>query len=294
MILCWLVVPGLFPLLRGALGEQNQTGGKTPIPAIEPDPELQNALLRFVHPTGKDPGQERLLQLRKLSRAGHQKLIPQLVYYSAYGSGRSGQHDLEDAMVAGYLLDRFAIDHYTLARALLPYFKSDNPKLRKVLDNIGLDSAGLRALARGEAPLDQAATAHFVRELYHEHPGDALLLMAHSALLPDDPVKVKSLLWAEHVLGDAIWEHNNGFLDTTKVEPETAAELGKLCKYDEWWVRLYVAEILRQHPAFRTPELIARLAVDKNPLVRDAMDFTKAKPKAPAKPPAGKAPPPPA
>jgi hypothetical protein len=44
-------------------------------------------------------------------------------------------------------------------------------------------------------------------------------------------------------------------------------------------VRLYVAEIVRQHPAFRTPELVKRLKDDPHNLVRESLDFTRQKPK---------------
>jgi hypothetical protein len=88
------------------------------------------------------------------------------------------------------------------------------------------------------------------------------------------------------VVSNTIWKHEHGFLDKSKVEPEAMVQLDKLSKDDEWWVRLYGGEILRRHPAFRTPELLARLAADKHPLVQEAVTFTKDKAN-PPKPPSG-------
>ena len=44
-----------------------------------------------------------------------------------------------------------------------------------------------------------------------------------------------------------------------------------MSRHGTWWVRLYVAEILRQYAQFRTPELIERLKADEHELVRRAI-----------------------
>jgi hypothetical protein len=62
---------------------------------------------------------------------------------------------------------------------------------------------------------------------------------------------------------------------------EAAFQLEKLSKSDEWWVRMYVAAIIRQHPAFRCPEIVARLEKDSHPLVRETMGYTQLQPPQP-------------
>ncbi len=110
--------------------------------------------------------------------------------------------------------------------------------------------------------------------MYARHPGKALLAM-QQVYVQADRRRTRELLWAEHVVADVVWKHQNGFLEKTKVEPEAATQLEKLSQDQTWWVRLYVAEILRQHPAFRTPALVDRLKDDPHELVRNAMRFTR-------------------
>jgi hypothetical protein len=51
--------------------------------------------------------------------------------------------------------------------------------------------------------------------------------------------------------------------------------LKALVQNPRWWVRLYVAEILRQRPELREPHLVAALLDDENPLVRKAMQSAR-------------------
>lgn len=79
------------------------------------------------------------------------------------------------------------------------------------------------------------------------------------------------ILLAEHIVSNAIWLQENGFIDRfRKALPEANAELSKLAKHDEWWVRLYVAHIMRRHPEFRQEDTIKNLAKDSNPIVAKA------------------------
>jgi hypothetical protein len=52
-----------------------------------------------------------------------------------------------------------------------------------------------------------------------------------------------------------------------------------MSRHGTWWVRLYVAQILRQYAELRTPELIERLKTDEHDLVRRAiLEFHQGKP----------------
>jgi hypothetical protein len=88
----------------------------------------------------------------------------------------------------------------------------------------------------------------------------------------------KPILWGEHVIADTIWRHQNGFLEKNRVDPAAAEQADKLSRHDRWWVRLYVAAVLRDHPAFRTKVLVDRLARDPNDLVKQTVkDFLAAR-----------------
>jgi hypothetical protein len=89
---------------------------------------------------------------------------------------------------------------------------------------------------------------------------------------PDNPRQRENkgpdeIFVAEKIISHAIslknWE--NG-----KLLPEAKAQLAKLANHDEWWVRLYVAEIMRRHRELRVVEILEKLAGDSNSLVSKA------------------------
>ncbi|MEX2172066.1 MAG: hypothetical protein WD851_22285, partial [Pirellulales bacterium] len=86
----------------------------------------------------------------------------------------------------------------------------------------------------------------------------------------------REVLLAEHTVSNAIWlkEHRFGE-EFQKALPEATSELAKLAKHDEWWVRLYVAEIMRQHRELRQRAVVQRLASDSNSLVSKAATFAE-------------------
>jgi hypothetical protein len=115
-----------------------------------------------------------------------------------------------------------------------------------------------------------------LRHMFRTAPGTALRALIDA----NDPVPWpkgarrlggRDLFYAEHVLRDVIWLRNRKF----EVEPERALNaqkaLAELSQHDRWWVRLYVAEILNQHPEFQTAELVERLKEDAHELVRQAI-----------------------
>jgi hypothetical protein len=84
----------------------------------------------------------------------------------------------------------------------------------------------------------------------------------------DERVNLQALARDEHFVHDMIWHHENNF----EIEPERLRSakdaLERLAKHEQWWVRLYVAEILRRYPDLGTPEMIDRLKTDEHDLVR--------------------------
>ncbi|MBW3539808.1 MAG: hypothetical protein KY476_06020 [Planctomycetes bacterium] len=132
-----------------------------------------------------------------------------------------------------------------------------------------------------QSPQEPAAV--LVEHMFRSDPGQALkvfmdleLLMKHplarmDKALPSGISPLKRLLYMEHVVGDVLWHERHGI----RIEPMRAeaarAELAKGAAHAMWWARLYVAEILVQHPEFQTPELVERLKADKHELVRLAI-----------------------
>ena len=82
--------------------------------------------------------------------------------------------------------------------------------------------------------------------------------------------EIKPILWTEHVVSDMLWRQQYGFLPPDASDPAALGELAALARHDAWWVRLYVAEIMRRHAALRQADLVDRLARDADAQVRQS------------------------
>jgi len=105
--------------------------------------------------------------------------------------------------------------------------------------------------------------------MYDRAPGKAMHGYAgyHDTPRPE----WQGILLAEREISNTIWKQDIGLLGRHKAEPSAVAELEKLSRHKEWWVRLYVVAIMREHRAFRQPDIIERLKTDAHPLVRKGM-----------------------
>jgi hypothetical protein len=83
------------------------------------------------------------------------------------------------------------------------------------------------------------------------------------------------ILLAEHTVSNAIWlKENDEFPHRFKAAiPEASTQLDALAK-KEWWARLYVVYIMRQHPELRLEGVLQKLKDDSNELVREAAQAT--------------------
>lgn len=141
---------------------------------------------------------------------------------------------------------------------------------------------------------DVVTAPYLIAHMFRTAPGEAFhaLIQARYFGVPYPPLPlskgasnnagIRPLLYAEHVISDVIWHQHFRF----DIAPEQLAkaknELNTLSQHKDWWVRLYVAEIMQQHPELRVKEVTERLKKDENELIRDAMvrKDTEAKPAA--------------
>jgi HEAT repeat protein len=74
-----------------------------------------------------------------------------------------------------------------------------------------------------------------------------------------------------HTVENAIWLKQNDFNQQfLQALPEAKEHLVKLAQLEEWWVRLYVVEIMRRHRELCQPEVLQEFGRDPNALVRKA------------------------
>jgi hypothetical protein len=257
---------------------------------IVPDPRIQTQIGKVLNP-GRDESREDELQvLAQLGGPDYEKLIPQLLYYSVYGTDPAGKHDLKEGMALAGFSELLKISQHQIATALLPYLGTSNLgtmdaklslKLHEVFD--GFNDAFFQDFMQSRLRAGQDLPRELIQYMYQRNPAEALLTMARTLAIQqtseESSKQWRSLIWAEHAVSDTLWKHDRKFLEKTRIEPEAAAQIEKLGGDNDWWVRLYAAEIMRQHPGFRGAELIEKLAKDDHPLVRESAEASQAKPK---------------
>jgi hypothetical protein len=266
-----LITLVLFTIPNGALAE---AGGDDQA-VIAPDPALQAAIAQVLNASTGEQQREGLDHLVELDSPSHQQLVRQLVYFA------SRAENTEDAMVVGVIIRRLGIPDVAVVRALTPYLESTDLALAKCVRNI---LGGFEKRAAGRQPdfsiyreiianrlrADEELPDGLIRYMYDADPGAALLTLMRAHQLRE-PEELKVILWAEHVVSDVLWKQRHGFLKRDEIELPATEELARLAVHEAWWVRLYVAEITRQHPAFCEPTLIKMLARDEHHLVREAV-----------------------
>jgi len=245
---------------------------------IQPDPQAQASLARLATTKRNTLDFYReLLEIRNQSRSmkdGKKYYIGQAAFYDMSQHSRTTL-----AHVALHL----QANEYYVVHCLLPYHDSTDEKLRSfVMKRLG-GAATPSDEVRSEDPIVEALTSYIrehsqappwelVRVLYNRAPSAALLSFAQSCLT-DQHEKVRAIYWAEHTIADVAWRQAIAMLQPGDVQ-RGEAELDKLSRYDEWWVRLYVAHMLRRHDdVFDAQPIRKRLRADLNPLVSEAVDM---------------------
>ncbi len=215
-------------------------------------------------------------------------LVRQLLYYCENEDSERAQH-------AMHLLYSLRIPESSIALAVLPYLETTHPGLRNEIESL------LRTVEGADRMESRLDFSHYlvgirlnpdnpplalIRRMYQRSPSSALLAMSQVFTPWKEYTRHKEVLWAEHAVADTVWKHEHGFLDKMTVEPEAAGQIEKAAGDAQWWVRLYAAEIMRQHPGFRRDDLLQRLAKDDHQLVRESAGASHAEliPESPSSP----------
>lgn len=232
-------------------------------------------LVRSVSPRSDEENQrllEGLDRLREELGKNAARLVPQIVIF------QRKTKDERAAFKCEFLLTELSrvLSKDEIIAAVAPYLRSEDPKIKRRIANI------LHRICSGEPRVDFLPIFRFLKDytgieesgiqdelveyMFRTSPGAALLTFVNVL-----GIDRRNLLWAEHLISDTVWKQQHGFLKASEVESGALDELEKLSRHREWWVRLYAAEILRAHRAFRRQDIIDRLKQDKNPLVRRSL-----------------------
>lgn len=253
--------------------------GTVDAPAFVADATWQTAIADVADAATADDRRAALGLLDAWDDATHTTLVQQLAYYAAHA------RRTQQALAAGAILRELQVSDDAIIAALVPLLGTDDAALEQTVRNLlgGFEGRGpgrrpdfsaYRALIAARVAAGQEPPSGLIRYLYASAPGEALLTLMRAYQLRE-PAELQRILWAEHVVADALWQQRNGFVNRDADTPAAAAALADLATHDAWWVRLYVAEVMAQHAAFRQPQLVARLRSDPNPLVRTTVSASE-------------------
>jgi hypothetical protein len=239
-------------------------------PPINPDPAIRALWTRLAHQTSSDDGYKALAELDQVGAKGKAvEVIQQALALSAEEPEAEGLYLLQ----LGAVIPMLRLSQSKVLRAAVPMLEcADNGQREQAETFLGLvlgwqpqwiSDEDLCRYFQENCPEPPARFAGFLSSLA---PRTALLSL--DAAYPE-PDRHRVVLWAEHVVADAIWKQEHDFL---KSEDTAAAlaQLAELSELDEWWARLYVAEVISKNRFLRDDKLIERLKKDKHESVRRA------------------------
>jgi hypothetical protein len=257
-------------LVSALTGNPSGAGGNR----IIADAAVQDSLERLVESGPETIAfYEEVLKLKNHARrSGYEHVVEQAALYCAERNSPKALRYVR------WQLHRE--DRYRIVRYLLPYVESSDEQLRKFIEDHVLGEVWSGAADSAMDPVVRAMVDYVTKQqdnppwrvvqiLYRRAPSAALSVIGAS-WSEGDGAEYRALLRSERVIADAVWRE--AVLSDQEAPKTAVAELEKLSSDKRWWVRLYVAEILRRYDQFQRDDIVARLRRDTNALVASAVD----------------------
>ncbi|MDZ4820970.1 MAG: hypothetical protein SGJ20_18550 [Planctomycetota bacterium] len=247
---------------------------------IVPDPEIQKkiqAVSEAMLYAGDEGGELKAFQaIQQLQKLGpnYEKLAKQLILYHSNAKG------MVEGMTMSMVVQFVEISDTTLVQAVLPWIDQDRDRLDSAANEIlnivedkrgnNYDFSTYTSLIDGALRTGAKVPDVLIVRMIEQAPQQAIeeLAITFSARKLDHP---NPILWESHVVDHYLWKRRFGFAKANAPDPELTKALTQLAKNDNWWVRLYVAEMIVKHPELSTPELKKQLSEDKHEAVVNAV-----------------------
>lgn len=250
---------------------------------IVPDATYQAALSELAAAPDQATFDIQMDQFVRRHKDDTDRLIPQLMWYSARNSGNAKSNA---NAVVGRVLARLSAPREVIVSALAPQLDNKDEAILSNVRNLlrGLedhsatrppDFSAYRAIIEADTRAGREPQTSLVRFMYDSDPGVALQTMVRACQLRD-PDEIKPILWAEHVVAELFWKRRYGFVERDFVDGATQAEIARLSIHPRWWVRLYAAAIVAAHPELGSPDVERRLKADADTRVRAVLAQPKA------------------
>jgi len=241
---------------------------------IKPHAETQELIAQWMSTADEGdplPRAKALGRLQVLAAADHQRFVEQVAFYAAH------MKEKIYAPVVYRLFGYCLISNDTWAKVMSRYAYCDNQQLRKDARNI------LRGATPGGGYQNYCDLGLFDTLVHDDHeeisspakrwifetsPNSAYLLLARDAR-NNEFIRLRRL---ERVISNALFEiQYMGGLEGGKISKEIEDAVRELAKSPHWWARLFVAETIVQNREFRVADVIATLAKDPDPLVKQSI-----------------------
>lgn len=264
-VVCWAVVGAA---ARGLRADEPTTRPA----ALNAEAAIQSALADAAATGDGEAFEAAARRVWVLADRNAERFVGQLLVYSATDADRRA--------VAGRVLATARLQKETLVRAVAPQLDSDNANIRAhasawlaECEDVSAarppDFSPHRAIIEDAVRAGREPQASLVRRMYALDPGEALRTMVRAMQLRK-PEEIRPILWAERAVADLMWRRRHGFVGPKDTDAAARAEIDKASRHDLWWVRLYAARTVHDSPELAGPEVAARLAADRHPLVREA------------------------
>ena len=255
---------------------------------IQEDAEIQAQLLRTSEallawagePKNSDEAGAFLIEIEKLKQLGEPRVVAQLAFALGHADEKRGY----PLMV---VLEYLHLPPGAIVEGLAPHlFVNDRQVGRwitKLLNRIGGNStfncdiftAYLQGIRKqGDFPVN------VVSYMYLRNASSALDVLLSVSSPREPAADTAAIVFADHVIQDGIWKHGKSFNEmaiaaAAESSPKAQEQLAYLLKDKRWWVRMYVAAVLRNQKFLRTPELVDKLMHDENEAVKEFAIKTK-------------------
>ena len=231
------------------------------------DPVIQSGIEKVADALNQNSAEPR--QLAANIRADKHEIVKQVAIFAA-------GPDEHQPLIALAILQLLDLPPSVNIEALAPYLNINDTKVRSFVldwfqghDNGGPDESPLKPVNYADyvdyVRNNKDIPSGFVKYIFERSPGRALLVFNRADRPNSD------ILLAEHMVNNAIWHKKHRSKEQfQKALPEAQQHLSELASQEQWWGRMYAAEIMRQNRDFRRDEVMEKLSRDDNELVSKA------------------------
>lgn len=198
----------------------------------------------------KDQILEKLNQLEEMVNGRHEKLTPELLYFSMKSKNR------RNGMLTYAVIKYLNISKSSIFTGLLPYVDAKDKTLRKMLDS------GLNFVVRGDyGKIDFSLFETIIRENKSNVPYGLIKFMY------DNYLEIALSSMANIYLSK---KEATDLIDKTKDFYQDKA-LCELSQRQEWWIQLYIVRKMRRNLRLWSPEIIEKVKMSRSTLVQEEL-----------------------